>query len=183
MAEKDFGCFQEGMLWPSTHTQNEANAIDCQQKLEDHFRFPTRQPHRHSEKYSSVKESLPPLFNHHTRSTSRPQRTRNPTNWAAGGPGMQAIFLGSRQKSSGTGVFLPRRGGTDFKFNNKPACSPVLLPSRLVQTLNLNVHELGHQIKPPQDVKKNMKGDNNMVKNNNSNDCSPEIFLPKEWTY
>lgn len=29
------------------------------------------------------------------------------------------------------------------------ACSPVLLPSRVVQALNLNVHELGLQIKPP----------------------------------
>ncbi|XP_022892099.1 uncharacterized protein LOC111406984 [Olea europaea var. sylvestris] len=178
MAQKDFGCFQEGMLWPPTHTLNHANAIHSQQKLEEQFNFPTRQPHRHGEKYSSVTESLPPLLHRHTRSTPRPQGTRNPI-----GPGMQAIFLGSSQKSSGTGFFLPRRGDIDSQFNNKSACSPVLLPARVVQTLNLNVHELGHQIKPHQDVKKSMKGDNKMAKFKRGNDCSPEIFLPKEWTY
>ncbi|CAI9768747.1 unnamed protein product [Fraxinus pennsylvanica] len=130
------------MLCPPTHTPNHANAVDSHQKLY-----------------------------HHTRSTPRPQRRGNPTHGAAGGPGVQAVFLGSSKKSLGTGVFLPRRRGTDFQFNNNSACSPVLIPSRVVQTLDLNVHELGqHIFKPHQDL-------------NKANDCSPEIVLPKEWTY
>ncbi|KAI8574540.1 hypothetical protein RHMOL_Rhmol01G0362900 [Rhododendron molle] len=72
-----------------------------------------------------------------------------PTNWGAAGSGMQAIFLDSGSRSCGTGVFLPRRSDTGFHPTKKPACSPVLLPSRVVQALNLNVHELGLQIKPP----------------------------------
>lgn len=94
---------------------------------------------------------------------------------------MQAIFLESGEKSCGTGVFLPQRGGTNCQPSRKPgtslihtslnnlqeicippeffaegklvenvfsACSPVLLPSRVVQALNLNVHAIGLQISP-----------------------------------
>ena len=58
----------------------------------------------------------------HPKSRLKPHhRTRNSTHWAAGGPGMQAIFLDpSGQKSCGTGVFLPRRAGTDVKPSKKP---------------------------------------------------------------
>lgn len=34
-----------------------------------------------------------------------------------------------------------------FLFCPSPAFSPVLLPSRVVQALNLNVHDIGKQIK------------------------------------
>eukprot|EP00249_Psilotum_nudum_P017881 c26534_g1_i1 orf=533-1966(-) len=61
---------------------------------------------------------------------------------ATGGSGMQAVFLGSGvfgRESCGTGVFLPRRTGSGMDTNKKPACSTVLLPTRIVQALNLNV--------------------------------------------
>ncbi|KAK6164681.1 hypothetical protein DH2020_001545 [Rehmannia glutinosa] len=87
-------------------------------------------------------------FQRQWKCSHRPQRTRNQTKWASSGPGMQAVFLGSNQKSCGTGVFIPRTEGMDHKFSKKPAFSPVLLPSRVIQTLNLNVHELGREIKP-----------------------------------
>ncbi|XP_052112842.1 uncharacterized protein LOC107475783 isoform X2 [Arachis duranensis] len=124
-----------------------------------------------------------------------------------GGPGMQAIFLGSSQRSCGTGVFLPHRAGTNnFQPTKKPACSPVLLPARVVHALNLNVQALGVHISPPQVHKSNTRceGMDNNYSNNNSStkkksdqkevskqcsvisqnqSSSSEIFLPKEWTY
>lgn len=62
--------------------------------------------------------------------------------------GMRAVFLGmpGHRESGGTGVFLPRsRTGSHnnnaLQSNRKPACSTVLLPSRIVQALNLNVED------------------------------------------
>ncbi|KAF8394429.1 hypothetical protein HHK36_020637 [Tetracentron sinense] len=141
---------------------------------------------------------------HSQRSGSKlHRRPRYPVNRASGGPGMQAVFLDSGQRSCGTGVFLPQRAGNNFQPSKKPACSSVLLPSRVVQALNLNVHALGSQRSPQRDISKNPKGGSgNLVSNNNDNDVndrvssqrcvtiisqsrssSPEIFLPKEWTY
>lgn len=37
-------------------------------------------------------------------------------------------------------------------YNCFAACAPVLLPARVVQALNLNVHALGVQISPPQGI-------------------------------
>ncbi|TQD99316.1 hypothetical protein C1H46_015105, partial [Malus baccata] len=121
-------------------------------------------------------------------------------NWSSGGPGMQAIFLDSSQKSCGTGVFLPQRAGTHFHRTKKPACAPVLLPSRVVQALNLNVHALGLQVSPRQDFKDHKRKSENYLAAQNKNEnkdvsstqyyiisqnpnSSPELFLPKEWTY
>jgi hypothetical protein len=59
-----------------------------------------------------------------------------------GGSGMRAVFLGSGHESSGTGVFIPRRAGNGPELKRKPACSSVLLPSRIVQLLNLNVENI-----------------------------------------
>lgn len=60
----------------------------------------------------------------YSKSTSRPpfQRPKH----ATGGPGMQAIFLGSGQGSCGTGVFLPQRAGT--KPTKKPGTIPCNIP-------------------------------------------------------
>ncbi|KZV39581.1 hypothetical protein F511_02044 [Dorcoceras hygrometricum] len=67
----------------------------------------------------------PPLmvqYRESSRSIQRAQRRRHEPNRAAaaglGGSGMQAIFLGPNQKSSGTGVFLPR--SVEPKFSKKP---------------------------------------------------------------
>ncbi|XP_065864361.1 uncharacterized protein [Euphorbia lathyris] len=140
---------------------------------------------------------------HHQRLPLHPQQLRTKSrprphsiNWGSGGSGMQAIFLDSGQKSCGTGVFLPRRAGATLQPNKKPACSPVLLPARVVHALNLNVHEIGLQISRRQDAKTNSKvGDCNSLKNKNKDasaqccviaqneNSSSDIFLPKEWTY
>ncbi|ESR57326.1 hypothetical protein CICLE_v10023667mg [Citrus x clementina] len=139
------------------------------------------------------------INNKHSKNSGRAyHRPKYPTNWATRGSGMQAIFLESGQRSCGTGVFLPQRAGTDIQPTRKPACSPVLLPSRVVQALNLNVHEIGLQISPRKDSKTNKSkaGDCSSIKNKSGNDVSgkcsvtsqhqnssAEIFLPKEWTY
>ncbi|KAK4777218.1 hypothetical protein SAY86_005906 [Trapa natans] len=130
-------------------------------------------------------------FNHH-----------NAYGYGGGGPGMQAFFINSCPRpSSGTGVFLPQRPDIcKLESSNKKhacACAPVLLPTRVVQALNLNVHAVGHQISPRQDVKRQMmpRDDHSNEgvdsENNASQGCvvshnrsfSPHIFLPKEWTY
>lgn len=56
----------------------------------------------------------------HWKSFSKDQKPKHPTNWAAGGPGMQAVFLDSSQRSCGTGVFLPRTAGTNIEKPRKP---------------------------------------------------------------
>ncbi|KAG5246194.1 Phosphoglycerate mutase [Salix suchowensis] len=154
--------------------------------------------HHHHHQYRSLHKL--PLDPHPQRSKSSPRpnwRTKYATNWASGGPGMQAVFLDSGKKSSGTGVFLPQRAGTNMQSSKKPACAPVLLPARVVQALNINVHEIGLHISRRQDAKNKSKGrDCNSFKNKNGKDVSPqcavvlnnensspEIFLPKEWTY
>ncbi|KAL8548356.1 hypothetical protein ACS0TY_007614 [Phlomoides rotata] len=98
---------------------------------------------------------------------------------------MQAVFLGPKKTSFGTGVFIPRGQGTDPQFNTKPDFSPVLLPSRVVQALNLNVHELGQQIKPQPEQNKNIlkKIDEKLENIEDDASFSPEILLPEEWTY
>ncbi|KAJ6391984.1 hypothetical protein OIU77_025862 [Salix suchowensis] len=110
---------------------------------------------------------------------------------------MQAVFLDSGKKSSGTGVFLPQGAGTDMQSTKKPACARVLLPARVIQALNLNVHEIGLHISRRQDAENKSKGrDCKSLKNKNSKDAtaqcsvvsnnensSPETFLPEEWTY
>lgn len=63
------------------------------------------------------------------------------------GSGMRAVSLGapSSRESGGTGVFLPRsRTGSRnivLERKRKPASSTVLLPSRIVHALNLNVED------------------------------------------
>lgn len=40
-----------------------------------------------------------------------------------------------------------------YSYSCFAACAPILLPARVVQALNLNVHALGVQISPPQGLK------------------------------
>uniref|UniRef100_A0A6N2KM66 Uncharacterized protein n=1 Tax=Salix viminalis TaxID=40686 RepID=A0A6N2KM66_SALVM len=134
---------------------------------------------------------------HHQYRTQRESSPGPGCTWASGGPGMQAVFLDSGKKSSGTGVFLPQGAGTDMQSTKKPACARVLLPARVIQALNLNVHEIGLHISRRQDAKNKSKGrDCKFLKNKNSKDAtaqcsvvsnnensSPETFLPEEWTY
>lgn len=64
------------------------------------------------------------------QSGQKAQRTRNQSNWAASGPGMQAVFLGRSPRSCGTGVFIPRREGAEF--SNKPGMNFSHMNSKLV---------------------------------------------------
>jgi len=60
---------------------------------------------------------------------------------------MQAFFLVTPGRTtSGTGVFLPATAS--HPPTKKTACSPVLLPTRVVQALNLNIHNNGIHISP-----------------------------------
>ncbi|CAA0832096.1 Unknown protein [Striga hermonthica] len=117
------------------------------------------------------------------------EHMRNQNNWASPEPRMQAIFLGSGPKSSGTGVFIPQTHVVVRQFNKRPAFSPVLLPTRVVRVLNLNVHhENGQSIKPQSGQGKNAakKDEQKLEKNKKKENgiyISPDIFLPEEWTY
>ncbi|XP_010255939.1 PREDICTED: uncharacterized protein LOC104596462 [Nelumbo nucifera] len=199
LAESGDVCVQEAMAWLPAHVFDSA----CEPK-----ELLGRQYHHHHYHHRRLNNTYasPLPRNHSSKSESkrqpRPRPPRYPINGASGGPGMQAIFLDSRQRSCGTGVFLPPWAGTNFQPTKKPACSPVLLPSRVVQALNLNVHALAcSQITPQRrDVNSTLVLDNdrsrrNSVCNKNCNgssqccvsaqsrSSSPEIFLPKEWTY
>lgn len=179
--------FEEGMLLLPSHVLHEA----CGTKVCMRNRQQMHQ-HRHHKSTGEPKSQ-------NSKSTSRSSYQR--PKLANGGPGMRAIFLGSGPRSCGTGVFLPRRAGTNFQPSKRPACAPVLLPARVVQALNLNVHALGVQISPPQVQRYNPTcraaySNNSIEKKSDQKDASkqcsfisqnqsssPEIFLPKEWTY
>lgn len=79
------------------------------------------------------------------KTSSRIHSACPPSQQIASGSGMRAVFLGSNgpgRESGGTGVFLPRRMDNGHAVKQKPACSTVLLPARIVQALNLNVEDL-----------------------------------------
>ncbi|XP_027368013.1 uncharacterized protein LOC113873865 [Abrus precatorius] len=186
--------FEEGMLWLPSHVLDEACGTNqvCmrnrQEKVKNHKQ--KHQQHHH-------KSPGEPKPQYTTKSTSRSSYQR--PKLGNGGPGMRAIFLGSGHRSCGTGVFLPQRAGTNSQSSKRPACAPVLLPARVVHALNLNVHALGVQISPQQvynprwreaynndsiekksDMKEGSKQCSFISQNQSS---SPQIFLPKEWTY
>ncbi|KAK8639523.1 hypothetical protein V6N13_137898 [Hibiscus sabdariffa] len=183
--------FEEAMSWLPSHVLDEA--ISETKKTKDavvkyHY-------HRHRSKLPT--EPFPPPKSSWRRHDQKPRY------WASGGGGMQAFFLhSSGNKSTGTGVFLPQTQNNNASHSKRrPACSPVLLPSRVVQALNLNVHELGLQISPRTDPKNNnttstrggdLNSSNNKsgkdasskrCVNGNGNSSAADIFLPDEWTY
>ncbi|KAI5589629.1 hypothetical protein BDE02_05G175300 [Populus trichocarpa] len=183
--------FEEAISCLPSHVLDEA-IWDSKEHVKQHHH------HHHHHQYRSLPKLPQDPHPQRPKSSPRPDcRTKYATNWASGGPGMQAVFLDSGKKSSGTGVFLPQRAGTNMQSSKKPACAPVLLPARVVQALNINVHEIGLHISRRQDAKNKSKGrDCNSFKKKNSKDVSaqcavainnenssPEIFLPKEWTY
>ncbi|KAI4349525.1 hypothetical protein L6164_010105 [Bauhinia variegata] len=203
MAAVHRDAFEEGMIWLPSNVIDEAcdtkeyYTRHCQQNLVQLHRQQQQKLLRNKFKTASPEAQPQHPRRPRTRSYSEKPRIGN------GGPGMQAIFLESEQRPCGTGVFLPQPAGTNFRPSKKPVCAPVLLPARVVQALNLNMHELaGLQISPRQDPKHNPRRGyekhNNSVKNKNGNkghaskqcgvtcqnqSSSPEIFLPKEWTY
>ncbi|KAE8727617.1 SecY protein transport family protein [Hibiscus syriacus] len=91
---------------------------------------------------------------------------------------MQAFFLHSGDKSTGTGVFLPQTQYNNTSHSSRrPPCSPVLLPSRVVQALNLNVHQLGLHISPRRDTKNNSTSarDGEWSSFDNKNETLPDV--------
>ncbi|KAK1365459.1 hypothetical protein POM88_041020 [Heracleum sosnowskyi] len=65
--------------------------------------------------------------------------------------GMRPVFLkypSTNGKCSGTGVFLPRPVATPTQTLNKPACSTVLVPDRVVPALNLNLEAMDASAQP-----------------------------------
>ncbi|QCD86885.1 hypothetical protein DEO72_LG3g1414 [Vigna unguiculata] len=187
--------FEEGMLWLPSHVLDEA----CGTKEYMRNRYQKIQNHQQMRHLGPQESSGEPKLQY-TKSTSRSLHTR--PKLVNGGPGMRVIFLGSKQRSCGTGVFLPQSAGTNFQPSKRPACAPVFLPARVVQALNLNVHALGVQVSPPQVQRYNPMicreacNKNSLEKRSDQKDASKqcsfisqnrsssrEIFLPKEWTY
>ncbi|XP_010556785.1 PREDICTED: uncharacterized protein LOC104825998 isoform X3 [Tarenaya hassleriana] len=117
----------------------------------------------------------------------QPKQKNQSTNWKRNGDErMQAFFLASGPATSGTGVFLPTTASCPSK--KKPACAPVLLPSRVVQALNLNVHSLGLQVSPRPDGENGSRKKNRVEGSTGKSGeanliSSPEMVLPEEWTY
>ncbi|KAJ1405150.1 hypothetical protein SESBI_26092 [Sesbania bispinosa] len=186
--------FEEGMLWLPSHVLDEACGTKVHMRI-SHQKVQNHRQMHHQRYHKSPGESQ----SQYSKSTSRSSYQR--PKLANGGPGMRAIFLGSRHGSCGTGVFLPQRAGTNCQPSKRPACAPVLLPARVVEALNLDVHALGLQISPPQVQKYSPRcreayNNNSIEKKNDQKDVSkhcsfisqnqnssPDILLPKEWTY
>ncbi|XP_051130951.1 uncharacterized protein LOC127251330 [Andrographis paniculata] len=114
------------------------------------------------------------------------------------GSGMRAVFLGgaaTRKERTGTGVFLPRRVGTNPpETRKKTGCSTVLLPERVVQALNLNLESNYPQTNvrshgnftPEYDPGLNRRSNVLMAEQRNLLQqplMHPELRLPQEWTY
>ncbi|KAL0338253.1 UNVERIFIED_CONTAM: hypothetical protein Sangu_1347400 [Sesamum angustifolium] len=116
------------------------------------------------------------------------------------GSGMRAVFLGetgAKKERTGTGVFLPRRFGSNpTETRKKPGCSTVLLPDRVVHALNLNLESV--------DAQSHIRGSGNftaeydaslkqrsnvMMMGEQRRSFIPqavmnqELRLPQEWTY
>ncbi|CAA0393340.1 unnamed protein product [Arabidopsis thaliana] len=118
-------------------------------------------------------------------------RQKHQSNWqrSKGEDRMQAFFLVTPGRTtSGTGVFLPATAS--HLPTKKTACSPVLLPTRVVQALNLNIHNNGIHISPRPEIRENdSKKKSEMlattpmkIEAENPID-SPEKLLPEEWIY
>lgn len=129
--------------------------------------------------------TLQQSHHHHQQQHQQKQLPMQP------GSGMRAVVLGNpgpKRECAGTGVFIPRRAGTQTETRKKPGCSTVFLPDRVVQALNLN---LQREVQP-----RCNKGGVLKYRNNNVADqqwcnlrsqppvaVSQELQLPPEWTY
>ncbi|KAE8708150.1 SecY protein transport family protein [Hibiscus syriacus] len=184
---------EEPISWLPSHVVDEPISETNKEKDDVKYHY-----HRHRSKLPTEPSSPKPK----SRWRRHDEKPRDRGHWApGGGGGMQAFFLHSGNKSTGTGVFLPQtQYNNNFHSSRRPPCSPVLLPSRVVQALNLNVHQLGLQISPRTDTKNNNTsargGEWNSFNNKNGKDASPkrcvsgnenssaaDILLPDEWTY
>ncbi|XP_004493663.1 uncharacterized protein [Cicer arietinum] len=164
--------FEEGIIWLPSHVLDQACDSKCSVNMRNGQQKHQRQDRRSLPRESHSQYSKFP-------SSSSFQRPKH----ATGGPGMQALFLDYGQKSCGTGVFLPQKAGT--KPTKKPACAPVLLPARVIQALNIKVHTFVskynircEEVYTNESTKKIIDRKYGLCQSS-----SPDIFLPKEWTY
>ncbi|KAK9733515.1 hypothetical protein RND81_04G072400 [Saponaria officinalis] len=147
MAEDSYVGFEEGLSWLPSHILHDA----CGHLHQEQLVYRTRHyQHRYHVNCFNSLPLLPPGEQWSSEKKNQHARSRYRSNRTTGGPGMQAVFLEPARKTCGTGVFLPRRCGSELKPTKSPACSPVLLPYRVVQALNLNVRALGLQTSPYQ---------------------------------
>ncbi|XP_009596622.1 uncharacterized protein LOC107810532 [Nicotiana tabacum] len=112
------------------------------------------------------------------------------------GSGMRAVFLGNpgpKRECAGTGVFLPRRIGTQTETRKKPGC-PVILPDRVVQALNLNLEAMEAATRPKSNFTPatyvGLSYRHNMAAAQQRRNqrvqqvaMAQELQLPQEWTY
>ncbi|KAL1552885.1 hypothetical protein AAHA92_13629 [Salvia divinorum] len=112
------------------------------------------------------------------------------------GSGMRAIFLGrpgSRNGSSGTGVFLPQVTNNPSEMKKKSGLSTVLIPTRVLEALELHFTRLPDSAAPPStaeffrhaspsDERMRSKG-HTKFEIEMTNKADEMQILPQEWTY
>ncbi|KAM3340206.1 uncharacterized protein LOC107852917 [Capsicum annuum] len=109
------------------------------------------------------------------------QQKQQPT-YGSGVRGVGLGNVGPKRECAGTGVFIPRRAGTQTETKKKQGGSTVLLPDRVVQALNLNLQS---QVQPRFNNGGVLKYQNNNVAHlrKQPTAMSQEHQLPQEWTY
>ncbi|KAL1817232.1 hypothetical protein ACET3Z_019806 [Daucus carota] len=105
---------------------------------------------------------------------------------AQAGSGMRVVFLGSKNGSSGTGVFLPSQATNnnnivnpayDHQYRKKPVCSTVLVPERVLQTLKQHFEKRSNA---QGGLQSHTQQNQRLQSQENHNQ---ELQLPQEWTY
>ncbi|WOH02267.1 hypothetical protein DCAR_0521656 [Daucus carota subsp. sativus] len=105
---------------------------------------------------------------------------------AQAGSGMRVVFLGSKNGSSGTGVFLPSQATNnnnivnpayDHQYRKKPVCSTVLVPERVLQTLKQHFEKRSNA---HGGLQSHTQQNQRLQSQENHNQ---ELQLPQEWTY
>ncbi|XP_052874436.1 uncharacterized protein LOC108468528 isoform X2 [Gossypium arboreum] len=148
--------FEEAVSWLPSHVLNEAILETNNQK--DVMKY--HQYHRYRSKLPT--EPFPP-------SKSRWRgHDQKPRCWATRGGGMQAFFLDTGKKSSGTGVFLPLTQSPGPNNNYFHSTTRPDLKN------NSNTTGRGGELK----LLNNKNG-----KNGNGDPSGTNIFLPDEWIY
>ncbi|XP_010541422.1 PREDICTED: uncharacterized protein LOC104814893 isoform X2 [Tarenaya hassleriana] len=110
-------------------------------------------------------------------------------NYQRSGSGMKAVFLdgwGSRPRSAGTGVFLPRGTGAVSESRKRTGGSRVIIPARVVEALKLHFDNIG----APPKFASHLPPHHHATNNGSSSwqrprkgKQQPPADLPPEWTY
>ncbi|KAG2730416.1 hypothetical protein I3760_01G290700 [Carya illinoinensis] len=113
------------------------------------------------------------------------------------GPGNRAVVLGGsggKRECAGTGVFLPRRYGSSPDIRKKTCCPAIIVPAKVVQSLNLNLDDISSHVQPRYHTGFTSEHDFIMTGGNAlmtqqrrsirpEGSVSHEIRLPQDWTY